>query len=118
MRTITKANVLEKIKWKLDNCKEINDKFAARFATDPVDAFKWSHDTFKNAAIEHVYKLLQHLVNEDRTMSQIRKHFVENYTRGAKWPECSTSPASNLMSQCLTAAYVEICEEIEDWEIE
>ena len=118
MRTKTKTQILEEIKWKLDSCKETNDKFIAMFKEDPVHAFKWSHDYIKNVAIERVYKIFEDHIVKGRTMVQIRHSFVDEYTRGAKWPENSTSPTSNLMSQCLTSAYVDICETISEWEIE
>lgn len=116
MKKVTIANLIEKTKWRRDACIEKQHEFIASFEKDPVHALIWSHEHFQNVAKNHAYLSLETMLEKKLTITQIRKYFVDEYTRGARNPENSTSPTSNLMKQCLTSAYVDICEDLDEIE--
>lgn len=96
------------------------DRFATRFAEDPVDALSWGHGTFQDAAKLNVAQGLLRMIAEGREhgstdmeiFQEMRRVLLRNALQGARYPECSTSPSSNLMAQCKTAASVDFLDSV------
>lgn len=84
-------------------------KLAADLATNPAHALKWSADAFAAAARIEVAAQAAAVI-EAKGLDVALTIARENVMRGARFPERSTSPTSNLVSECRTAAWAEFVE--------
>jgi hypothetical protein len=101
-------------KYKQDLEESINtfnsrkDLFVLGLNADPEHTMKWSHDFFKHTARLVVAEACLALLKDGVPMDEIHTHVVTKALRGALYPENSTSPASNLLSECTAQAWAEM----------
>lgn len=100
----------------LRTSKKILYNWNESFSENPTHAMSWSMNTFKAAAQHDVAKRILHSIKEfrgdnvsdEKILSDIKTITNENVIRGAMYPERSSSPASNLMSQEEVSAWASI----------
>lgn len=97
---------------------ELKD-FADKLAKDPSYAMSWSGDAFTHAAEHKVWSTVRSYCDDvedpDNRMDLIIKLVQNNALRGARHPERSTSPASNLMNQEMTIAWASVLDRLKSW---
>lgn len=89
-------------------------EFAAKLAQDPAYALGWSIKSFEQAAALAVAKEVRRAFEQGATFDELRSVAMREALRGARSPERSTSPTSNLMAQCMTAAWGDLVERMGD----
>jgi hypothetical protein len=116
---------------KVDRAKGMLDKFKADFDSNPMHALEWSLSTFGAMGEHHVYSWALRSLTDEHGAPQLYRpaeqpaitgkpqksqlEFVREFTqrelvRRAASPHRSTSTTSNLLEQCLLAAYAELLE--------
>lgn len=103
------ARLIEEATYEVEVAKAAIDKWTAKLLLNPSYEMSWSGDAFAQAARHKVWKDLlegaESVKDRDDAMNLIIKECQRNVTRGAMYPERSTSPASNLMAQEITIAW-------------
>jgi hypothetical protein len=118
--------VLFECEYTIAHGKETSEKFAANFLKNPAHALEWSREIFVWAGRHAVAGWIRDGVNymrsncddyTTRTSKQILSTLVgelrRDVLRDARSTSCSTSPTSNYMATCLTAARAEMLERME-----
>jgi predicted RNA-binding protein YlxR (DUF448 family) len=100
-----------------DKIKKILDKFAERFANNPIDAFTWGTDTVQDAAGYEALSLAIHLLEEGRTDEQLAEYFTDKSEREDRYERLSysTSPMSNLCKRAQRIATREVARRLRDY---
>lgn len=90
--------------------------FADKMLKDPAYELAWGGDAFSAAArikvwsSVHAYIHENPLIADEIRVENVKKEAMNNVIRGARYPERSTSPTSNLMAQEVTVAWSSILE--------
>lgn len=90
-------------------------EFEDRFKENPSHALDWAIGTFEAAARKKIWTFVLNIEQRDRSneevVSLIAAHALNEAVNGARWPQRSTEPSSNLMHQCMTQAWANLyCE--------
>lgn len=109
----SKAALLEEATHEVKNANDFFVKFAADIVKSPSYTLSWSGDAFKYAARHQVWSSIEKAcVCDEVTLEHVTEEARRNVLRGAMYPEHSTSPASNLMAQEVTAAWAKALERL------
>ena len=88
--------------------KEIFE-FTEAFKKDAAYALKWSSHSFKLAAVRKVAMIMLEILKDPASnLDRAVQYAHDQMVSGARWPEHSTSPSSNLMHQEMTSAWAEM----------
>ena len=88
-------------------------KFAADIQTDrSAYHFEWASGAMKSAAYGNVSAQIYNALLNGATLWDMQSDLTGRIQHGAKYPEFSTSPTSNLMSQYTLSAYADYLETI------
>ena len=99
----------------IENAKETVAKFAAEIQTDNAAYhFEWAHGSMKAAAKGAVCKQVQKMLLNGATIIDMYNEVASRVMHTAQYPEFSTSPTSNLMSQFMASAYAEWAETLQN----
>jgi len=99
----------------IENAKETVAKFAADIQTDNAAYhFEWAHGSMKAAAKGAVCKQIQKMLLNGATIIDMYNAVTSRVMHAAKYPEFSTSPTSNLMSQFMASTYAEWAETLQN----
>ena len=86
-------------------------KFAADIQTDrSAYHFEWAAGYMKSAAYGKVSQQIHNSLMGGATLMDVYNDLQGRIQHGAKYPEFSTSPTSNLMSQYTLSAYADYAE--------
>ena len=111
MRKVNKTDLIDQLVFDMKNRQKVLEKFSERFTKDAADALNWSDDAFKAAAQYAIAKIVvDALVEHKMELSDVVMRMFDKMINGAKWPQQSTSAASNYMKICETQAYTEMWE--------
>jgi hypothetical protein len=91
--------------------KEVTS-WARKFADNPASALEWSDKIFDEAAALQVIAQVEMMLENKATLGGVKQALEKMALRGARWPEHSTSVASNRMHQALTAAYAIMADDV------
>ena len=107
------AYVCRRAQHDIESAEKALAEFAAKLAQDPAYALSWGTRSFEHAAKLKVAQWLRTgVIEAGATLEALRSEATREAMRGARSPERSTSPTSNLMSQCMTAAWAEMVERL------
>lgn len=92
----------------IEKAKHDVAKFAAEIQTNDASYhFQWACGCMKSAAYGTVSKQVHDALMNGATLMDLYSDLQDRVQHGAKYPQFSTSPTSNLMSQFTLAAYAE-----------
>jgi len=103
------------------NSRKQIDIFRDDLANDPARALIWGTSAFEHAARISVAEMLIYCFTEREgeptfTIEQARKTLLDRVINKSLYPARSTSPTSNLMEQCESAACAEALVELKEFE--
>jgi hypothetical protein len=121
------ASIKQYAEWGVKNAERDLAEFTAKFAKDPAYALSWSDGTFSAAARHSVSKLVLEYLSrlaepqdeyttrsDEEVLKVMQREFSLEVLRNAKWPERSTSPASNEMALRMMSARAEWLEKMDN----
>lgn len=88
------------------------EKFTNNLSMNPSYAFDWSGEAFNAAAVIEVHAELLNAFRNGATLDDIRSTLTDRVMSAARSPARSTSPTSNLMSQCRASAEANILDKM------
>lgn len=103
----SKASTIIMLKSAIDMAEGQIAKFQTRFNEDPAYALSWGGEVYQAAANRKVFKMILVALEDGAEIENVVSTLQDRVMSKARFPENSTSPASNLMSQCEMIAYAE-----------
>jgi hypothetical protein len=95
-----------------DSAEATLARFRSKLADDPAHALEWSLDAFEAAAARAVCCTVIASIYRGTTAADLLDRALHAALIGARSGSRSTSPASNLMEQCMTAEWARVASDL------
>lgn len=104
---VSKESAIRFLKSAIESAEAQIAKFQVRFNEDPAYALSWGGEVFQASANRKVFKMVLSALEDGAEVETVMSIVMDRIMSKARFPESSTSPTSNLMSQCEMIAYAE-----------